>query len=156
MSSNQSSKMKIKTAMNIRTVSQSVSAACAKIAPLWPLESFVAVNPYLGHTDQPFDEVAQRLADVGGIRSTLPLSFYINELDKGTIKVSNIEEALMRRPGQNDLDVYSFLEEVSKSEGDGYPTPKVSSYADVSGNLLAKDWAGFATDRISTWAASYF
>ncbi|HKL02460.1 MAG TPA: DUF2309 domain-containing protein, partial [Cryomorphaceae bacterium] len=148
--------MKIKTAMNIRTVSQSVSAACAKIAPLWPLESFVAVNPYLGHTDQPFDEVAQRLADVGGIRSTLPLSFYINELDKGTIKVSNIEEALMRRPGQNDLDVYSFLEEVSKSEGDGYPTPKVSSYADVSGNLLAKDWAGFATDRISTWAASYF
>jgi GTPase involved in cell partitioning and DNA repair len=34
------------------TLVETMRKACKKIAPLWPLENFVAVNPYLGLTDK--------------------------------------------------------------------------------------------------------
>ena len=51
--------------------------ACERIAPLWPLDRFVAVNPYLGLTDHRFDEAAALLAATVGARATLPASFYL-------------------------------------------------------------------------------
>ena len=46
-----------------------VAEACNRIAPLWPLHSFVAVNPFLGLSDMPFAEAAQLMQRVvpGGI-----------------------------------------------------------------------------------------
>ena len=49
---------------------------CARIAPLWPLESFVAVNPYLGLADLRFGEAAELLASTAGARTTMPAAFY--------------------------------------------------------------------------------
>jgi uncharacterized protein YbcC (UPF0753/DUF2309 family)/NADH:ubiquinone oxidoreductase subunit 5 (subunit L)/multisubunit Na+/H+ antiporter MnhA subunit len=43
---------------------QAVAAACAKIAPLWPLDHFVAVNPFVGFTDQPVSAAAAYLTRV--------------------------------------------------------------------------------------------
>ena len=43
-----------------------VESACEAIPPLWPLRHFVAVNPYLGLTDRPFEEAlgyAERVFD---------------------------------------------------------------------------------------------
>ena len=31
--------------------------ACLRVSPLWPLHSFVAVNPFVGLTGRPFGEV---------------------------------------------------------------------------------------------------
>ena len=36
-------------------------AACARVAPVWPLQAFVAVNPYLGMADLSLPQAAQRL-----------------------------------------------------------------------------------------------
>lgn len=146
----------LNTKLNLDLLSKAINTACEKIAPLWPLESFVAVNPYLGLTNQSFDNVAQRLADVGGIRSTLTLSFYLEELKKGTFGVSEIEEVLKLRQDGMAIDADSFLQGVSAVEKDGHPKVKVSSFSEVAGRILSRDWSGFATDRISTWAASYF
>jgi uncharacterized protein YbcC (UPF0753/DUF2309 family) len=37
-------------------IRSAIDDACARVAPLWPLRSFVAVNPFLGFTDRPFEE----------------------------------------------------------------------------------------------------
>jgi hypothetical protein len=37
-----------------RIIEDAISAACAKVAPLWPLKHFVAVNPFLGFSTTPF------------------------------------------------------------------------------------------------------
>ena len=34
-------------------IDAAIAAACKKIAPLWPLKHFVAVNPFLGFADSP-------------------------------------------------------------------------------------------------------
>ena len=50
--------------------------ATQKIAPLWPLKHFVAVNPFLGMIDKPFADAAQTMANVAGARMTMSRSFY--------------------------------------------------------------------------------
>ena len=45
--------------------------ACSRVAPLWPLRDFVAVNPFLGLSDQGFGEAAATLRRVAG-RNLLP------------------------------------------------------------------------------------
>jgi Uncharacterized protein conserved in bacteria (DUF2309). len=37
-----------------------------RIAPVWPLDSFVAVNPYWGFADRSFSEVAAQLQGTVG------------------------------------------------------------------------------------------
>src|SRR3546814_4808031 len=36
------------------SIEAAIAQACDKIAPLWPLKHFVAVNPFLGFSDQSF------------------------------------------------------------------------------------------------------
>jgi len=68
-------------------------AACAKVSPVWPLERFVAVNPYFGMRDQDFETVAQTLADVAGVRSTMPRDFYARALAEGRMRAEDVEAA---------------------------------------------------------------
>ena len=43
-----------------------IDQACARIAPTWPLDRFIAVNPYWGHLDQPIAAAAAELAALSG------------------------------------------------------------------------------------------
>ena len=71
-----------------------IAAACARIAPVWRLESFVAVNPYLGLADHRFDDAAVRLAEVAGVRATLPAAYYLDLLDQGRITAADLDAAI--------------------------------------------------------------
>ena len=41
--------------MQNQTLAINIEKACKKIAPVWPLKNSVAVNPYFGLMDTPFD-----------------------------------------------------------------------------------------------------
>ena len=49
------------------TQALAVEAACSRVPPLWPLQNFVAVNPFLGLAEQRFAQAAQTLQRVAGI-----------------------------------------------------------------------------------------
>jgi uncharacterized protein YbcC (UPF0753/DUF2309 family) len=125
-----------------------------KVSPVWPLERFVAVNPYLGLTDQKFENAAQRLAAAGGIQMTLPASFYLQKIKEGVLKRSDLHEVLKKR-GVNQ-EVNSFISDVEANLNRNQDFKKVLTVAEVAGNLTGKDWKRFTTGRISSWAASYF
>lgn len=146
----------LKATSSNHTLKKAMDKACAKIAPLWPLENFVAVNPYLGLTEQRFDEIAQRLAQVGGIQSTMPLAFYRSAFENGYIQTRDIEEALKRKPSIHTMDVETFVKDLWFREGEKSQRASVAGYADVADAVCAKDWSGFITDRISSWAGAYF
>jgi uncharacterized protein YbcC (UPF0753/DUF2309 family) len=40
--------------------------ACGRIAPTWPLDQFIAVNPWWGRVDAPIERATARLAALGG------------------------------------------------------------------------------------------
>lgn len=129
-------------------------SACKKIAPVWPLERFVAVNPYLGLTDRNFDTVAMDLARAGDIQMTLPSSFYLQKIQKGTLKLQDIASVLSKK--QMDSDVNKFLDAVKNNSEPDQNSKQVMTFAEVAAYVSGKDWNRFMTSRISTWAASYF
>jgi uncharacterized protein YbcC (UPF0753/DUF2309 family) len=47
-----------------------LDAACARIAPTWPLDRYIAVNPWWGWIDRPMTEVDAVLGTVAGTRLT--------------------------------------------------------------------------------------
>ncbi|MEL7179998.1 MAG: putative inorganic carbon transporter subunit DabA, partial [Pseudomonadota bacterium] len=60
-------------------------AAGRAIPPLWPLSSSVAVNPFLGQTEQSLPQVAALLGRVAGTPVTMPRDWYAGKIADGTI-----------------------------------------------------------------------
>jgi len=133
---------------------ESMRMACKKIAPVWPLENFVAVNPYLGFTDKKFENVAQELAAAGGIQMTLPTSFYLEKIKEGRIKDQDI--ALILRKRRDKTNVIQFIKSLEKSSESSETTKTIATVVDLANQVTEKDWNRFVVARISQWAASYF
>jgi uncharacterized protein YbcC (UPF0753/DUF2309 family) len=128
--------------------------ACKKIAPVWSLESFVAVNPYLGLTDKSFENVALDLAMAGGIQMTLPYSFYLQKIEEGKLKHEHINAILKKK--HHTIDAKDFLSTLQITDHPDHDFARITTIADVAGKLTNNDWNRFVTTRISNWAASYF
>lgn len=60
---------------NTTSLSRHIEAACQRIAPLWPLRNFVAVNPYFGLGDRPFWQAGQLLERMAGKGLTMPRAY---------------------------------------------------------------------------------
>ena len=133
-----------------------VRAACRRIAPLWPLESFVAVNPYLGLVDRPFAEVAELLAGVAGAQSTLGVDFYLDAVGDGRITT----DGPRRRHGGGRSFERPRCRRVprfgSRAGTDDPLSRRVPTVAAVATAATGHDWDRFSIDRISAWAAAYF
>jgi len=129
--------------------------ACKKIAPVWPLESFVAVNPYLGLTDQKFETVAQKLAAIGGIQMTLPPSFYLDKINKGEITYRDLRQAWSKRHS-GEMEIEGFLRRLEDTDFQQPNRATIATFSDVATLATEMDWNRFAISRVSAWAASYF
>lgn len=133
---------------------ETMRKACKLIAPVWPLENFVAVNPYLGHTNQKFEEAAQDLAAAGAIQMTLPVQFYLDKIESGEITAGDIKEGLDKRG--LDITVEDFLKSVEQNATEIEDLEAVASLADVATQTTSKNWNRLVMARITTWASSYF
>ncbi|WP_375580918.1 putative inorganic carbon transporter subunit DabA [Marivirga tractuosa] len=97
------------------SISKAFYDASKKIAPLWPLENFVAVNPYLGLSNHSFESIAQRLSFTAGIQTTMPLSYYLEALEQEKILTEDLEIALNQKKYPNEnRSAKSFVEELKK------------------------------------------
>ncbi|MCP5271950.1 MAG: DUF2309 domain-containing protein [Burkholderiaceae bacterium] len=55
-------------ALHAQTLADAVADACGRIAPSWPLDRFIAVNPHWGWTDRPIAEAAATVGVLAGMR----------------------------------------------------------------------------------------
>ena len=132
-------------------------AACRRIAPVWPLESFVAVNPYLGLASRRFGEVAELLASTAGARATLPAAFYLDAIASGRISDDDLLFALSAAELSPAANVAGLLELARRSsDDDRAAASRVPTVAQVATTRTGKDWTRLSIDRISAWAAAYF
>jgi uncharacterized protein YbcC (UPF0753/DUF2309 family) len=128
--------------------------AVRQVPPLWPLDSSVTVNPFLGQADGPLELAAARLGRVAGMRVTMPRSWYAARLRSGEINDADLAAALAgtSAPGvpkaRADLD--------ARLQADPpCPTP-LPTIAELAAEVSGTDWPGVLTERISHWAADYF
>lgn len=129
-----------------------IDAACSRIAPLWPLKHFVAVNPFFGMKDQTFQDASDSLARILGHGIYLPRSYYREQLIKGRINRDDIQQALDWVG--SDLDVVS-IERILAMKA---PQPKMgmAPVSEVLERVEGGLWSSFVMDRISLHCAAYF
>ncbi|CUA93977.1 YbcC family protein [Thiomonas bhubaneswarensis] len=148
--------------MNLNDASQAITsaaqldaridAACARIAPLWPLKHFVAVNPYFGLRDLRFQDASDLLARVVGSSLYMPWDYWREQIDSGRLTPDDIDEALTRLGSA--LEVQDVLQTLSTRA----PKPRLGM-APVSVILERVEgglWSSFVTERISLNCAAYF
>ena len=138
-------------------IKASVSRVTAGFAPVWPLEHFVAVNPFLGLADRSFVDAAQTMALVAGARMTMPRKFYAEALTTGRIEKQDLRAALAdARTGALPGLPSDELFEEHVHAGDGPSPAPLPTVADVVSSATGTDWAHLMLERTGAWAAAYF
>ena len=132
---------------------QAAERACGRIAPLWPLRHFVAVNPYLGLTDRSFVDAAQRLAQAAGAATTMDRAFYATAIADGRITEDDLARALAADPLPSDgPQDAAGLKQAAFAPAVTNILARLSTFADLAGS----GWSDYVTERVSHWAAAHF
>jgi uncharacterized protein YbcC (UPF0753/DUF2309 family) len=134
---------------------EAVERACARIAPTWPLDRFIAVNPFWALTHKPLPEVAGDLAALSGGRLLMPREWYAGEWRAGRLRAEHLREAIEETGAdvtEDDLIASFWIGEPAVSR-----RPLV---VDVMEKLLHREheltWRDFVMERISRFCAAYF
>jgi uncharacterized protein len=140
-----------------------IATACQRIAPLWPLKHFVAVNPFLGFSGQSFAATTATLRRVAKVDMLMPRRFYRTALADGVITDDHIAAALARAPGNAAVpaDVSLAKAALARDPAERAAGPAVvATIAEVLDRLSAGDRqasrTAFMVDEISRWCAAYF
>ena len=129
-----------------------IDTACGRIAPLWPLEHFVAVNPFFGLADQSFQAASDTLARITGNGLYMPREYFREQVALGRIGDDDLQRAIVRCG--SDLSV----ESVRRTLAQEAPRPKLgmASVSEVLERVEGGLWSSFVTERISLHCAAYF
>ncbi len=142
-------------ASQANSVDAAVKIACARIAPTWPLDQFIAVNPYWGYIDEPIQSAASRIERYSGSRMLMPRSFYHEQWSAGSLRIKHLQKALNRSGLPISID--SLLQELRKEPEYLPRIPLLTALADTKRDLLhGMSISDFVTHNVSQHCASYF
>ena len=131
-----------------------IAAACSRLPPLWPLQNFVAVNPFLGLADLPFTSAAHLMGKVAHSAMLMDSDYYLRQLRQGTIQAEDIRAALSRLDHTPaPVHPVAWLTQQLTTEG---RQQRLLTVADWLDRTRGTSWNSFIVDEISKWCASYF
>ena len=137
-----------------------IAAACERIAPLWPLKHFVAVNPFLGFTAQDFGETCAAMRRVARVDMLMPRAFYARAVTDGTIGDADIAAALDTSPLWGTIT--ELKQRLTQTQATTATPARgvVATVAEVLDTLAADNHqasrTSFMIDEISKWCAAHF
>lgn len=132
-----------------------IVSAVESIAPSWPLDRMIAVNPYWGRIHQTFEEAAAALAHMAGSPMTLPPGYYRAAWDKGEIAIDDLHEALAASGCQ--LSARQLVAELDRVQAAATPVPLLSDLLDRRRDLQREPaWCDSITHQVSQFCAAYF
>ena len=140
---------------------RAIRSACAKIAPLWPLRRFIAVNPFLGFTGETFEQTCAHLKRVAHADVLMPRAFYRTQIAAGVIGDAHIQTAIDAAPGdwRTPKTIAAFREAIAQ-EGDEDAAGRIATVAEILDRLAAGDRhasrTAFMIDEISKFCAACF
>jgi uncharacterized protein len=143
-------------------IEHAIAAACGRIAPLWPLKHFVAVNPFLGFSGQSFAATCATMRRVARTDMLMPRAFYRQAIADGTILPDDI--ALARNamadaalPDAGELLMAAIARDPQRPSG---RSAVVATVAEVLDRLAAGDRqasrTAFMVDEIGKFCAAFF
>jgi uncharacterized protein len=134
---------------------EAANRACARIAPTWPLDRFIAVNPFWSCTDRPLPRLAAEIAALSGARLLIPRAWYAQEWREGRLRPEHLREAIAESGSGVTEDQLTALFWITE------PTlPRRPLAVDVmdarSRRELEVSWRDFVVERVSRFCGGYF
>lgn len=128
-----------------------IAEALKRIAPLWPIEHFVAVNPFLGLVDRPFESACAILRRTLGRSPVQAPEEYLALWRSGEITSADL--ACHTDTNWTAARLLEVLDHCGN-----YPVQEqVSTFADVLDLTLPRPrWSRFVTEEIAKWCAVHF
>ncbi|WP_291521681.1 YbcC family protein [Acidithiobacillus sp.] len=122
-----------------------------RIAPVWPLDSFVAVNPYWGFADKPFAEVAAQLHGTVGERMIMDRRWYAEQLNCGKLALSDIAHAAedLGLPSEEE-DWLAYLQQTPETP---MRLPRLPELMNRQGHASVSQ---YVIEQISRFMAAYY
>jgi uncharacterized protein len=135
--------------------SAALRSACASIAPTFPLDRFIAVNPYWGLVSQHIEVAAHRLKRLSGAPLLMERTWFRERFSGGALTRAHLQTALEHAGSRASVDdLQQLLEQSQKSP----PTAVLMTHLADQGRDVGHhgSWASFVTHSISQICASHF
>jgi uncharacterized protein YbcC (UPF0753/DUF2309 family) len=125
-----------------------------QIPPMWPLSSWVAINPWMGFTDQTYTQVSAQFESWVGQSIAMPKAWYLEQIQQNVIKEQDLQAAFLAcafeaKPQDWQQFQHELFKPASSIVADSLPSMWV-------GAKLKKDWPSLILDRIGAWAGGYY
>lgn len=128
---------------------------CARIAPTWPLDRFIAVNPFWGLIDTPLPEVAATLGALSGAQLLMPRAWYRQAHREGRLRDEHLQAALATSESNESLG--SLLALLELPEPVCVTRQRVVDVVDAGRDLSHEvSWRSFVTHSVSQCCAGFF
>lgn len=148
-----------------REISQHIAGACAKVTPLWPLDSFVAVNPFVGLGGMKFLEANELIKRTRHTEILLPASYFAERCAANEIQQADFIAAkafLCKTLPESDTQQFadwSFADwrrVLSEDDEAGIDESNIKTFAEHCDVVMGSNWNSFIIDEISKWCSSYY
>jgi uncharacterized protein YbcC (UPF0753/DUF2309 family) len=145
-------------------LSNQINAACAKIAPLWPLSHFVAVNPFVGFADQSFGRAADSHKRIQGSDTVLPKSWFQAKYAAGDVGLENLRAAVAAASPElvesfafvnQSLSVENLIELLALPNEDAAPLYQTCSFSAYMDSREGTQWQHIIREEVAKWCAAY-
>ncbi len=143
----------VKAAVTEQEALKIADAAGRKIAPLWPLSSFVAVNPFLGFSGRDFEAAMVDVSRLAGARMTQTAADYVAAIDSGRITAKDLDAAAALHP-EVAADGAALAGAARKAE-DMTPEP-LPTIADLAQEATGQAFPARIVTYVSDYAARHF
>lgn len=144
----------------VDAVSEQVAIACARIAPTWPLDQFIAVNPYWGWREQSAPAVSAQLETLSGSSMTMPRAWYLRQWRVGGFTREDLQWAIDDTAcGLSPEDVVSALESAASTESNKQSAARLPLITDLSDQIESErpqTWRWLVAHQISQHCAAFF
>lgn len=153
------------TALSAQRLDHQINTATARIAPTWPLDEFIAVNPYWGWVNRPIAEASATLGMLSGTRLTMPRGWFAEQWRGGHLRRCHLQTAAQRwLAGTADtrgLEIETLTQALLDAlESDGAPVKRLPLVTDLrdreAGPRPGLSWADLVTHQVSQHCAAYF
>jgi uncharacterized protein YbcC (UPF0753/DUF2309 family) len=132
-----------------------LTRACDRIAPAWPLDRLIAVNPYWGFVDAPVEWAAAELAAISGTNMLMPRAWYREQWKARRFDERHIERAIAR--SGSDRPVAQVLAALAGDETVVSSWSLMTEVADAGRDLAhAMGWREYVTRHVSQTCAACF
>ncbi|HEU4322976.1 MAG TPA: DUF2309 domain-containing protein [Roseiflexaceae bacterium] len=129
-----------------------IARICRRIPPLWDLPNFVAVNPFLGFSDQPLPVVARLVADGLGGQALPSVAFYRQRWREGAFDRAALERAA-HRAGYNPVELERVLDGTAPAPV--RPDSPLLTFAEQHDREHGTAWAATVARHAAAWCAVY-